>query len=519
MSFLIRLFSGIIYVCLTTGSIFAAEKADIIVAKDGTGDYTTIQAAINSISSSNSTNKTILVKNGTYNEHIGIDRSYISIIGESRDRTIITYSVERTAWTTTNGSAVGCAVLNIGCTSAFKKSSSTVTDIVIGNLTVQNTFDSTGVKTMVIKDEGNSTRIYVVNCNVWCKGHDTISLWTTATGMYYHADCSFKGSVDAVCPRGWCYTVGCVFYEINGNAPLWHEVASGTTQKFVIRTGKVLRDSSSTSSSFKLLNQNNSSSLGTRFYLLDCMISSKCTQEGSATEAYFYNCHGETTDQAWYANSLSSTLAQSSITAKWTFDNNWDPENTMPSALPFSALPQPWNGAYGLASGVTLKWIKGRNAAQNNVYFGTTNPPPFVQSQTTNTYTPSNLSSGTYYWRVDAINGTDTVAGSLWSFTNGAQVSVNNNKGKIVERKAFNVSQRNGTIIFNYTLDKSEIAVIRLFNIQGREMVSLPVVSQGDGLFTQYLQIKKYGLSKGKYIASMSLNEGSITKTAEITIH
>ena len=108
---------------LTTGSVAAAEKADIIVAKDGSGDFTTIQAAINSIASSNSKNVTLLVKNGTYTEHLCIDKSYISLIGESREKTVIEFSILRTEWTSANGSSVGCAMINIGYTPSFKKTS------------------------------------------------------------------------------------------------------------------------------------------------------------------------------------------------------------------------------------------------------------------------------------------------------------------------------------------------------------------------------------------------------------
>jgi pectinesterase len=181
-------YAAVLLGLLLSGGVAAAEKADIIVAKDGSGKFTTIQAAVNSISSSNGKNVTILVRNGTYTEHIAIDKSFISLIGESRDSTIIQFSLQRTEWTSSHGSSVGCAVIAIGCTPSFSKTSSTVTDIVIGNLTVQNTYNTTGDKTMVIKDEGNSNRIFVVNCNVWCKGHDTISLWSSSIGMYNHAD-------------------------------------------------------------------------------------------------------------------------------------------------------------------------------------------------------------------------------------------------------------------------------------------------------------------------------------------
>ncbi len=502
---------------LTIGSVFAAEKADIIVAKDGSGNFTTIQAAISSIPSSNSTNVTILVKNGTYNEHIAIDKSFISLVGESREKTIIEFSIQRTEWTNSHGSSAGCAVINIGCTPSFSKTSSIVTDIVIGNLTIQNTYNTSDDKTMVIKDEGNSNRIFVVSCNVWCKGHDTISLWSKQSGMYYHADCSFRGSVDAVCPRGWCYTVNCEFYEVTGSAPLWHEAASAG-QKFVVRTGKILPAAGSTSK-FKLLNANNSSTVGTRFFLLDCLISGSCNTSGTYTEAYFYNCHGETSDQTWYKDNLSSASGsptQSRITAEWSFDNKWDPENTMPSVLPFSALPQPWNGAYGLPANVQLKWVAGRNATENAVYFGTTDPPPFIKTQAENTYTPANLAKGKYYWRVDAIGGADTAQGAVWSFTVDQGVS-NADKGYTASASAmFFITQSKGTLIIHYALEQGEKAVIGLFNPQGKEVASFPAAAGNAGVHTERVHIEKHGLPKGKYLGRLS--SGSMTRTAEITI-
>ncbi len=490
---------------LTIGIVSAAEKADIIVAKDGSGKFTTIQAAINSIPSSNGKNVTILVKNGTYNEHLAIDKSFISLIGESREKTIIEFSIQRTEWTSSHGSSAGCAVINIGCTPSFSKTSSTVTDIVIGNLTVQNTYNTTDDKTMVIKDEGNSTRIFVVGCNVWCKGHDTISLWSSQSGMYYHADCSFRGSVDAVCPRGWCYAVGCEFYEMTSSAPLWHEAASAA-QKFVVRTGRMMPAAGS-ASKFKLLNKNNSSTLGTRFYLLDCLISASCNTIGAYTEAYFYNCHGESSDQSWYKNNLSTASgspAQNQITAQWTFDDKWDPENAMPSVLPFCALPQPWNGAYGIPANVQLKWVAGRNADRNAVYFGTANPPPLVKTQVEKTYKPDNLAKGKYYWRVDAIGGTDTVIGAVWSFTVDQGVSV-------ADRE---YAASAGNPIVREALKPGEKAIVKLFNPQGREMASAAVTGKGAGVDAKTLFVGKARLTKGKYLARTAA--GSTGRFAEI---
>ena len=70
-----------------------SEKYDFIVAKDGTGNFTTIQSAIESCKSFPYQRIRIFIKNGLYHEKIFIPswNTKISLIGESKDSTIITY--------------------------------------------------------------------------------------------------------------------------------------------------------------------------------------------------------------------------------------------------------------------------------------------------------------------------------------------------------------------------------------------------------------------------------------------
>ena len=62
----------------------------ITVAKDGTGDYTSIQDAVDSVKS---VPETIFIKKGTYKERVDIRLNDITLIGESKDETIITYDL------------------------------------------------------------------------------------------------------------------------------------------------------------------------------------------------------------------------------------------------------------------------------------------------------------------------------------------------------------------------------------------------------------------------------------------
>src|SRR6185312_9765183 len=69
------------------------DKYDYIVAKDGTGNFTTIQSAIEACKSFPYQRIKIFIKNGVYHEKIFIPswNTKISLTGESKDSTIITY--------------------------------------------------------------------------------------------------------------------------------------------------------------------------------------------------------------------------------------------------------------------------------------------------------------------------------------------------------------------------------------------------------------------------------------------
>src|SRR5438132_3730410 len=90
----------------------SAEAATIVVAQDGTGDYRTIQAALDSIPAANAENRTILIRNGTYREKVMITASHIALVGEDRERTRIEYAELRREWRKTHPDDWGAAVIN-----------------------------------------------------------------------------------------------------------------------------------------------------------------------------------------------------------------------------------------------------------------------------------------------------------------------------------------------------------------------------------------------------------------------
>lgn len=68
-----------------------ARLYDAVVAQDGSGDYTTVQAAIDAAPAGRATPWLIFIKNGQYKEHVDIPatKPYLHFIGQERDNTVI----------------------------------------------------------------------------------------------------------------------------------------------------------------------------------------------------------------------------------------------------------------------------------------------------------------------------------------------------------------------------------------------------------------------------------------------
>ncbi len=63
-----------------------------IVAKDGSGDFTSIQAAIDAIPESGRTPTILLIRMDEYREKVVCHKNNVRIIGEARDRTVLTWN-------------------------------------------------------------------------------------------------------------------------------------------------------------------------------------------------------------------------------------------------------------------------------------------------------------------------------------------------------------------------------------------------------------------------------------------
>jgi pectinesterase len=320
--------------CFTFGADL--PEPDIVVAGDGTGDFKTIRSAVESIPTTNRERVIVWIKDGRYHEKIRVDASFVTLRGQSRKGTCIEFSQIKDDFVA-HPDDLGWAVINLN----------RANDLVLENLTVENTANTTLAHTFTISGTGD--RIVIVDCEVLSHGGDTVALGRRERGRYYHARCQFSGSVDFVCPRGWCYVSDSSFYAYSNSPALWHEGRSNLQMKFVMRGCRF-----DGATNFNLGRHFGNA----QFYFIDCKFSAKMRDKPIQREvrartgafprrtpsanadlndehilgerSYFYNCHRDGEDFPWFANNLSSAPGApkpDQVTAAWTFDGKWNPED------------------------------------------------------------------------------------------------------------------------------------------------------------------------------------------------
>jgi pectinesterase len=329
---------------LLASSAAAALPPDLVVSADGSGDFKTVQAAIASISETNRERTVILIRDGVYHEKIRVNAPFITLRGQSRKGTRIEFPQLNDAFVRAPD-ALGPGVINLA---------EHADDFVLETLTVENTAGEIGPHAFAIR--GAADRTVLLDCDVLSDGADTVSLWLADRGKYYHAGCNFRGSVDFVCPRGWCYATNCTFYEMKDTAAIWHDGARDPDMKFVLRGCRF-----DGTNGWNLARHHHDA----QFFLLDCAFSKTMIDrppfrvtyplDGSTPgeadtkrnkdldksnvwgeRRYFYQCHRDGGDYAWLTNNLSSATnapLPNQVNAAWTFAGKWDPEKKTGPAI------------------------------------------------------------------------------------------------------------------------------------------------------------------------------------------
>lgn len=161
-------------------------KADAVVAADGTGNFTTVQAAINAAPDNRNTYFYIYIKRGSYKEVITIpkNKDYIYLYGEDAEYTILTFD-NYAKRLKPDGTEFGTS----GSATFFANGNFFVAE----NLTFVNTAGMTAGQALAINIGG--ARSSFRNCRFL--GHQ--DTWYAGSGTFqYLKDCYIEGSVDFI---------------------------------------------------------------------------------------------------------------------------------------------------------------------------------------------------------------------------------------------------------------------------------------------------------------------------------
>lgn len=408
----INIATALLFMCF---SFLKAQK--IIVAQDGSGQFKSIQEAINSIPDSAATQRVIFIKKGIYREKIFISKHNILLKGEKntsfgkswaqinpQSSTLnpeslthtegcvkIIYSESREIFRCSNPDDWGVATMNVRAK-----------DISLENLIIVNDFgfSAKGDSTFICKGVSKITRrdghqmalrcmpltqrFTAKNCNFHALGGDTVSPWDVDNGTFYFKKCTMEGAVDMYCPRGWAYAEDCYFVCHNMNAAIWHDGTGNEDAKTVLKNCYFTGDKG-----YKLGRFHRDA----QFYLVNCTFSkdmadadiyknSKDTVLRWEKRVYYYNCHHEGGDFKWHKNNIDASVAKK-INKDWTLKERWNLAPQMVKNKSDYALPK-------VADAPTTPKVTAQNAIAENMLTaqrsiggwaktldGKTQPPPY----------------------------------------------------------------------------------------------------------------------------------------------
>lgn len=179
---------------------------DIVVATDGSGDFISIQEAIDAVPDNSSDQTIIYIKVGLYDTEkllVPGNKTNVVMIGESRDETIISYHT----YNCSGGFNGMCPADDVMLWSGeVIETAATITVIGDGfraeNMTFQNTAGNVGqAQAMTIRAD----KVVILNCNL-LGYQDTIYFWSLAKRSYFE-NCLIGGRTDYI------YGAGTVFFQ------------------------------------------------------------------------------------------------------------------------------------------------------------------------------------------------------------------------------------------------------------------------------------------------------------------
>lgn len=159
----------------------------IIVAKDGSGDYTRVQDALNAVPVNNKKPVTIFIKNGIYKEKLYLDSSkpFVSLVGEDKFNTVLTYN-DHTGKISPKGDTINTRT---SWSFLIKADHFTATD-----LTFQNDAGFNAGQAVAVESDGDKASFK--NCRFI--GFQDVLFTNNEKSRQYYENCYIEGTTDFI---------------------------------------------------------------------------------------------------------------------------------------------------------------------------------------------------------------------------------------------------------------------------------------------------------------------------------
>lgn len=181
-----------------------ANPTNIVVATDGSGDFATVQGAVDFAPSANTTPRLVNIRNGSYVEIVDVNgKNNLTFRGESRAGTVIGY-------------ANNANIAPGGSTHSRMAFKVNANDIAIDNLTVLNRTPKGGAQAEALMLETNIKRFILNNAEV-DSYQDTILGNTTGTQAYFN-NSLIQGDVDYIWGGMNMFATNCEIRSVTAGA-------------------------------------------------------------------------------------------------------------------------------------------------------------------------------------------------------------------------------------------------------------------------------------------------------------
>lgn len=160
---------------------------NITVAQDGSGNYKTVQAALDAVPMGNQKHITIFIKNGTYKEKLHLDstKNMVRMIGESSTGTILTYD-DHPGKISPAGKAI-----NTNSSYSFLILGD---DFMAENITFRNDAGFTAGQAVAVECHGD--KVIFDRCRII--GNQDILFLNSGNSRQYYYDCYIEGTTDFI---------------------------------------------------------------------------------------------------------------------------------------------------------------------------------------------------------------------------------------------------------------------------------------------------------------------------------